>query len=567
MDLPDGDCDMADQLASIDLGRCQISSSEAVSAKKKKPKKKKAASGNTGSADASGFIFSSEREKILKISQMEGKGRCLVAKCAIKAGTCYYKERAVVAVAHDGGLCTQCGKHINHNKEPCTTDAKLPLERFCSSACLQEFSAVPALFGYTQAVNQCLPQAATASSCDKDLLRMAFRLLACFAFPSSLAESEDTHAVCTDEAGVVRATRLGILSLEAHMSHQSPAWIDAVRSGITTVLDALEQLDIRLQLLAGGDEDTAAVVTDRSALVDRALFLACIVNVNAYGIIGHGDGAEGALGFGLFPAVGLCVNHACDPNSYYAHNPITGCMEYRTLRDVRAGEELTVSYVDVFQDTPQRRQSIVKARFFVCGCSRCVGYDVAVKATMVICAARVQKLSKAETEASRRALSPFYLAAAESSAEAWLDDEPAAMPAAGKPGKAGGKGKAKAAAAQAPAAPPVGGQQGASSGGAGMDKDALRRVLADAALGGLHCEHCAGEWCRLGSFPLQKIHNPFPFSFSGAHGVVVAVPGDVSTKPETVESAQPADGGHAACVVCTSQVSTHRARVRIVTPV
>jgi hypothetical protein len=328
---------------------------------------------------------------------------------------------------------------------------------------------------------------------------MVFNLLGCFLFPSALAESEDAGAVCMDEAGVVRATRRGILSLETHMAHQSAAWVEAVRSGIIAILDALDQQEIKLQLPgeAEGDEDTAVVVTDRAALTERALFLACIVNVNAYGILGYSDGADGALGFGLFPAVGLCVNHSCDPNSYYAHNPQTGSMEYRTLRDVRASEELTVSYVDVFQDTPQRRQSIAKTRFFLCGCSRCAGYDVAVKTTKAICAAPVTKLSKAETEASRRALSPFYLAPAESSADAWLDDEPtAAASSGGKAGKSSGKSKSKTAAPPAPAsatAPVSSGQQGSGAAAAGMDKDALRRVLADAALGGLHCEHCFGK--------------------------------------------------------------------------
>jgi hypothetical protein len=71
--------------------------------------------------------------------------------------------------------------------------------------------------------------------------------------------------------------------------------------------------------------------------VEHAVSIAGRINVNAYGIVvdvpvppaatlhrvseastAAATTRRVAAGFGLFPAVGLCVNHACRPNSVFS---------------------------------------------------------------------------------------------------------------------------------------------------------------------------------------------------------------------------------------------------------
>ena len=101
--------------------------------------------------------------------------------------------------------------------------------------------------------------------------------------------------------------------------------------------------------------------------------LAARINVNSYGVI---DSLRNTvLGFCLVPVAGLTICHSCLPNTYYYfHN---GCMEYRLLKDIAIGEEITVSYVDQLEDTATRRNILSSTKHFFCRCIRCNYFDEA----------------------------------------------------------------------------------------------------------------------------------------------------------------------------------------------
>ncbi|KAF9447360.1 SET domain-containing protein [Macrolepiota fuliginosa MF-IS2] len=73
------------------------------------------------------------------------------------------------------------------------------------------------------------------------------------------------------------------------------------------------------------------------------------------------------LGWGLYP-FGSYFNHDCEPS---LHKKRQGrVMEYYALRDVCAGEELCISYVDNDEGVDQRRKAL-REWFFACGCLKC----------------------------------------------------------------------------------------------------------------------------------------------------------------------------------------------------
>lgn len=47
-------------------------------------------------------------------------------------------------------------------------------------------------------------------------------------------------------------------------------------------------------------------------------------------------------------------------------------MHVRAVVDIRAGEELTVHYVSLFEPRGMRQQQLLDGKFFSCRCARCV---------------------------------------------------------------------------------------------------------------------------------------------------------------------------------------------------
>ncbi|XP_043551254.1 histone-lysine N-methyltransferase Smyd1-like isoform X2 [Chiloscyllium plagiosum] len=75
-----------------------------------------------------------------------------------------------------------------------------------------------------------------------------------------------------------------------------------------------------------------------------------------------------AVGVGLFPNLCL-VNHDCWPNCTVILN--NGKIELRAIQKIKAGEELTVSYVDFLKLSAERRTQLKKHYYFDCTCEHC----------------------------------------------------------------------------------------------------------------------------------------------------------------------------------------------------
>jgi hypothetical protein len=72
-------------------------------------------------------------------------------------------------------------------------------------------------------------------------------------------------------------------------------------------------------------------------------------------------------GFGLW-VQGALFNHSCVPNCCYGF--LGDVMFVRTVTELRAGDELTVSYVSA-HDSLQERDAKLQRRGFVCRCELC----------------------------------------------------------------------------------------------------------------------------------------------------------------------------------------------------
>ncbi|KAG7382458.1 SET and MYND domain-containing protein 3 [Phytophthora pseudosyringae] len=76
------------------------------------------------------------------------------------------------------------------------------------------------------------------------------------------------------------------------------------------------------------------------------------------------------LGAGCFP-LGAMVNHNCDPNCAVTFVPKTLDMEFRAMKPIKSGEEITQTYVDIALPRRDRQQRLQHKYHFSCGCARC----------------------------------------------------------------------------------------------------------------------------------------------------------------------------------------------------
>lgn len=90
---------------------------------------------------------------------------------------------------------------------------------------------------------------------------------------------------------------------------------------------------------------------------------------------------DGGVGDGymcLFPSVAR-INHACRPNSHARFIPKSLLMEIKAMRDIQAGEEISISYGKIELKHTERQRLYKDGWNFTCTCSMCTAtvYDIA----------------------------------------------------------------------------------------------------------------------------------------------------------------------------------------------
>ncbi|EON68490.1 hypothetical protein W97_07700 [Coniosporium apollinis CBS 100218] len=97
---------------------------------------------------------------------------------------------------------------------------------------------------------------------------------------------------------------------------------------------------------------------------------------NSFGIRSLEDDGSEFLGYGIWIAASY-FNHSCAPN--VTKRRVGRCWEFLTARDIRAGEQLCITYLsgdERAMNTNQRRARLRVNWEFECACEKCVGDDV-----------------------------------------------------------------------------------------------------------------------------------------------------------------------------------------------
>lgn len=65
------------------------------------------------------------------------------------------------------------------------------------------------------------------------------------------------------------------------------------------------------------------------------------------------------------------VNHSCAPNACFSWDEREGKHQVTAMRAIREGEEIMVSYIDLWQSTAARQRSLRRNMYFDCLCTSC----------------------------------------------------------------------------------------------------------------------------------------------------------------------------------------------------
>lgn len=261
-----------------------------------------------------------------------------MATRAIDAGERVLCEAAVALCVRDAFAAECCHACLR----PCASAA-------CSDACA---SALRPLAALSPAVSA----AAAASRCDAELLRLLAASALAPASPRLPPPDADVPVVrcCASDVAALRPSPLPLCG--------------AVSAGVA-----------RLSRLALASSPEPAVPPEPSAppmttpaadafQAEHLTRLAAVLNGNAHGV---GAGAGPDSGVGLFPLLSM-LNHSCDPNCCFTSLPgVAATLQVRARRPIVAGEELCVSYVDLFAARSARREALEATKGFACGCNRC----------------------------------------------------------------------------------------------------------------------------------------------------------------------------------------------------
>jgi hypothetical protein len=103
---------------------------------------------------------------------------------------------------------------------------------------------------------------------------------------------------------------------------------------------------------------------------EEIITIACQINANCFALYDPAASTLAEIGASLLPLSGM-LNHSCSPNCI----PITdalGQSVIRTVKNVSEGDELTISYVDLYLPHTDRREKLLGTKSFWCQCQRCL---------------------------------------------------------------------------------------------------------------------------------------------------------------------------------------------------
>jgi SET domain len=201
------------------------------------------------------------------------------------------------------------------------------LTHYCSSQCRVNASHIHRL---ECKLLDAVCEIATECSVDVDLMRLLLR---------TVCTRSLNHAAFQDQ----------VENMAHHRDRFEPKWIEAVQSAASRVESLLPN------------------PLKRHNLTSRMLLeICCRVNINAHGLSSRS--ADTNVAVALLKRIAM-TNHSCSPNCVCLN--VGTEMRVCAIRDISKDEEITYSYIDIYQSREARQIELKATKFFDCHCARC----------------------------------------------------------------------------------------------------------------------------------------------------------------------------------------------------
>ncbi|KAI9504756.1 hypothetical protein BX070DRAFT_189552 [Coemansia spiralis] len=286
-------------------------------------------------------------EEIMPVSirSSHAKGRHAVASKDLAAGTLVAIEKATAMIVRNQSfvnICHCCLGQLERFTVPTHSCTKCKMAAYCSENCQNAHAAEHAV--QCDALAECNKIAST-HEVPLEHLRAVLALIGRRTVdgadnskqqePEFAAEAKDAKPTCYNCVSDLNPNR---------------HYID--RDSLNNLPAALKEV---LALVPGSARIT----------LSEAVEIACIFNTNNHPLMVNNHQV-----LALFPFSSLYFHHSCNPNCVYIGGG-NGVLYVRTISDVPADADLTISYVELYQPREQRRRDLLLTRHFWCKCRRC----------------------------------------------------------------------------------------------------------------------------------------------------------------------------------------------------
>ncbi|XP_065830200.1 histone-lysine N-methyltransferase SMYD3-like isoform X2 [Oscarella lobularis] len=262
----------------------------------------------------------------VRVADVAGKGRGLLATKAIERGDLVGEEEPfafVVIQKHRSKLCHQCANSV----QSLSRCSKCKFAYYCSKECQKKAWSLHKL--ECQRIQNVSPRMPTES------VRFLARLIDQGEIFKKENQPNPVDALCGDAD-----------SLKTNLEQQK-TFVD-----LSLTLRQFSDLDVRAHVLA-----------DLYGKIHRNCFTVS-------------NGYMEPVGVAMYQTFSL-LNHSCVPNCVATNQQAR--MQVRAVRPIKAGEEVTISYISVFQPIESRRDALQEQYSFLCTCPGCCSAEALEK--------------------------------------------------------------------------------------------------------------------------------------------------------------------------------------------
>ncbi|XP_074523305.1 histone-lysine N-methyltransferase SMYD3 [Halichoeres trimaculatus] len=264
-----------------------------------------------------------------------GKGNGVRAKARIRGGELVYSAEPLASCVSNKQAREVC-HHCFTRRETLLRCSQCKLARYCNTTCQKQ--------AWSSHKRECKCLRSLLPRIPTDSVRLAARIVFSSLNPSQSPSVE-------------------LYPLEEHETHLS-SMSEHKKHGLSQLASMLE-LYLQPEMPHLAQEMVSALPPS----CQESLSLIAKVTCNCFTI---SDGELQEVGVGLYPSLSL-LNHDCRPNCVMVFEGTN--LKLRAVRDIDAGEELTISYIETLMVTEDRQKQLEEQYHFICHCQRCDSQD------------------------------------------------------------------------------------------------------------------------------------------------------------------------------------------------